>query len=277
MEAAKPYRSVYTGALWLVPVLLGTILWLYYMLPAGQDWMEFFRPATLAMLHGESPYSIKNFHNAPWTLLPFFPLAVLPHRLGRLGLFLFGFSSFVYIAFKLKAKPPSLLLFLTSFPVVACLYGGGLDWMPMLSFVTPAPVSLLFAAMKPQVGIGIGFFWLIDAWLEGGIKRVARDFLPIVILLLLSFAHYGFWIGTSLGKWDSPVNAAFFPYLIPIGLYLLYTRQKPAAMASCICLSPYYTFFGLSAPLVVLFQHPRLMLIGWIVLWIYPLSRILLL
>ena len=276
MEATRPYRAEYTGVLFLIPILLIVLLWLYYMLPAGQDWMVFFRPATLAILRGESPYSIKDFHNAPWTLLPFIPLAVLPHRLGRLGLFLFGFLSFVYIAFRLKAKPPSLLLFLTSFPVVACLYGGGLDWLPMLSFVTPAPVSLLFAAMKPQVGIGVGLFWLIDAWLTGGIKRVVWDFVPVVVFLLGSFAHYGFWIGNSLGKWDCPVNAALFPYLIPIGLYLLYMRQKPAAMASCICFSPYHTYFGLSAPLVALFQYPRLMLIGWIVLWMYPLSRILL-
>jgi hypothetical protein len=147
----------------------------------------------------------------------------------------------------------------------------------MLSFITPAPISLIFAAMKPQVGIGIAIFWFFEAWRMGGVREVLKTFAPVTFLLGISFAMYGFWVLTYSGKWNTPVNVSLFPYLLPLGIYMLYVKQKQAAMASCICLSPYYTFFGLSAPLVALFQYPRLMFIGWAVLWLYPLLRILIL
>lgn len=259
----------------LIPTILIALWILYTNLPIGQDWIEFFRPATLTMLDGDSPYTIKDFNNAPWTLIPFIPFALMPYRLGRLGVWLLGFVSFAYIPYKLKAKPISVLLFITSYPVVTCLYGAGLDWMPMLSFVLPAPVSLIFAAMKPQVGVGIGLYWLIESWHTGGIKLVIKNFLPVSLLLASSFVIYGFWVSTYSEKWISPVNISIFPYLIPLGIYLLYTRQKPAAMASCVCFSPYFTFFSLSAPLVALFEHPRLMFLAWIVMWAFPLAPFL--
>jgi hypothetical protein len=248
---------------------------LYSNLPVGQDWIQFFRPATLSILRGESPYKIKDFNNAPWTLLPFIPFVLLPYRIGRLGVFLLGFLAFAYVAYKLKAKPVSALMFMTSFPVIACLYGGGLDWMPMISFVTPAPIALIFAAMKPQVGIGIGFYWLIESWQRGGIKLIVKQFYPVSLLFLISFALYGFWVMTSVGKWNNPVNISLFPYLVIIGIYLLYTRQKRAAMASSVCFAPYFTFFSLSAPLVALFEHPRLLFAVWLMLWAYPLLKAL--
>src|SRR5215208_5203077 len=61
----------------LVVALLPT---LYDSVPVEQDWVQFFRPVTLAMLHGQNPYSIQDFHNAPWTLIPFIPLALMPDK-----------------------------------------------------------------------------------------------------------------------------------------------------------------------------------------------------
>ena len=258
----------------LLLVLLPVLLYLLYEnLPIGQDWYEFFQPAAVALLHGQSPYAIKNFHNAPWTLLPFIPFALLPYRLGRLGIFVLGFAGFAHVAQSLKAKPVSMILFMTSFPVLACLYGGGLDWLPMLSFVMPAPVALIFAAMKPQIGFGIALFFLFESWQAGGIKQVIRTFLPVSILLFVSFALYGFWVSTIAGKWNNPVNISLFPYLLPLGVYLLYTRQKHAAMASSICFAPYFTFFTLAAPLAALLERPRLMFLAWVITWIFPIAK----
>jgi len=233
---------------------------LYILMPAnsGQDWGESFRPAALVIFHGGSSYHVPEFYNAPWTLLPLIPLAILPYQWGRIGMFLISLAGFGYLAYKSNAKPLSVALFLTSFPVVACLWGGELDWLPMLGFVTPAPIALILAATKPQIGIGIALYWLVRSWKTGGVKEVRHNFLPVSILLAGSFVLYGFWVGTFNNKWTHPVNVSVFPYLMIIGLYLLFTMQKRAAGGGLL-LSPYYTFFSLSALLVAFWECPK----GW--------------
>ena len=50
----------------LVLLILVALPSLYYSVSVGQDWYQFYRPATLALLHGQNPYGIHDFHNAPW-------------------------------------------------------------------------------------------------------------------------------------------------------------------------------------------------------------------
>ena len=257
----------------LILLILIALPLLYYSIPIGQDWIEFFRPATLALIHGQNPYDIRDFHNAPWTLIPFIPFALMPYQLGRAGLFLLGFGCFLFVALRLKAKPVSVILFVTSYPVISCLNGGGIDWLPMLSFVTPAPISLIFAAMKPQIGIGIGLYWLFESWRMGGIRTVLKNFLPVTILLLVSFALYGFWILTFIGKSQNAVNMSLFPYSVPLALYMLWvsiTKQHTKlAMAAGPFLAPYHTLFSLAAPLVAFFDYPKLLALVSACLWVH--------
>lgn len=264
----------------LAVLFLAALPVIYYGVPIGQDWVQFFRPATLAFVHGQNPYDVRDFNNAPWTLIPFIPFAVMPTRLGSAGFFLLGFASFLYIAYKLGAKPIGVILFITSYPVISCLNGGGIDWLPMLSFVTPAPVSLIFAAMKPQIGIGIAIYWLVESWRAGGIRTVVKNFLPVTVLLAFSFAIYGFWIMTFLNKAQvtvNTVNVSLFPYLLPVGVYLLWVairrRNSRPAMAAGPFFAPYHTLFSLAAPLVALLDFPYLLAIASAVTWMHGVIR----
>ncbi len=261
----------------LVILVLAILPLLYYSIPISQDWIQFYRPATLAFLRGQNPYSIRDFHNAPWTLIPFIPFALLPDRLGRMGFFLLGLICFFYIPYKLGAKPVSVILFVTSYPVINCLNGGGIEWLPMLAFITPAPVSLIFAAMKPQVGIGIGLYWLFESWRLGGIRTVVKNFLPVTLLLLASFAIYGFWIMTFIGKSQNVVNMSLFPYSVPVGLYLLWIaitqRRARPAMAASPFVAPYHTLFSLAVPLVALLDYPKLLVAISACFWIMGIVR----
>src|SRR6266498_2835997 len=99
-----PVIAINPRVILLLILLLIALPLLYYNLPIGQDWIQHFLPAALAMLHGESPYE-HGFYNAPWTLLPFLPLAPLPYPLGRLAIFLMGLSGFYFIAAKLSTGP----------------------------------------------------------------------------------------------------------------------------------------------------------------------------
>jgi hypothetical protein len=145
----------------------------------------------------------------------------------------------------------------------------------MLSLVTPPAVSLVFAAMKPQIGLGVAIYWLLLAWELGQIRLIARWFAPALFMLAASLLAYGFWPLTFIGKSENPANVAAFPYLIPLGLYMLWTRRADASKASGIFFAPYHTLYSAVLPLTVLFKHPRLMFIAWLILWAYQLFEVM--
>ncbi len=218
------------------------------------------------MFHGQSPYPY-GFYNAPWTLLPLMPFAFLPIRIGQICIFVLGLLAFGIIAYKLKARPLVFVLFLTSMPVISCLYNGGIDWLVMLSFVLPAPFSLMLAVTKPQLGVGIIIYWLFESWQVGGYREVIRNFAPVTLMLAVSFWLYGFWFLSYSDRLNTSFNFSIFPYLIPIGLYLLYSRRKNAAMAAGVCIAPYFTPGAIVTLIVALFDSPILFAIAWVVSW----------
>jgi hypothetical protein len=209
----------YARILILAVTGLTFLVMLYAWLPAGDDWPTFFRPAVLLMIQGRSPYEANiGFYNPPWALLPLIPIALLPFQLGRLALFLISLGAFAYGARKLTSNLISILLLLTSAPVGFCLLGGNIDWLLMLAFVTPAPFSLILAAIKPQIGGGIAIYWLIVSWQQGGARRVLQNFMPVGLLLFASFLLYGFYPASYSQLSSVSWNAAPFPYLVPIGI-----------------------------------------------------------
>lgn len=261
-------KTIYLKSITVVMLAGIALVLLYISVPPMSDWTTSFRPAALAMLHGQNPYDLPNFHNAPWVLVPLIPIAILPDQLGRTCLFVISFAGCLYLLHKLKASPWSMILFMSSSPILNMFYYGELDWVAMFSFITTPIPALLFAAIKPQIGFGIGLYWLILAWRQGKSRLVLKWFAPVFFLLGLSFYMYGFWVMSFSTRLTDRVNISIFPYLIPVGLYLLYTRAKNGAMASGVLFAPYHSGIALCAPLVSLLQHPRLLLVAWILTWI---------
>lgn len=88
----------------MLMLILGlfVIVWLFSLvLPAAVDWSWVFRPASLAMLNGESPFSIEGFFNAPWTPLLLLPIAVLPDKIGRAALLVVSLISLAIVGKKM--------------------------------------------------------------------------------------------------------------------------------------------------------------------------------
>lgn len=271
------------GKLVLLSILIvATFPFLYLYLPSGLDWHNAYRPAALSVLRGESPYGMSEFgqafYNPPWALIPFLPFAMMPYQVGRVGVFIMGLAGFTIVAYKLKAPPISLLIFLTSAAVIGCLNNGNLDWLPMLSFILPARWGLILAAIKPQIGIGVGIYWLFESYREGGILAVFKTFAPVSFLLFLSFGLYGFWFLEFSRLENNLNNMSLFPYSIPVGLYLIWAsirgRDIRPAMASSPLLAPYVTQFSYAAVLASLLQKPVWLGIVSAVLWIPVILRV---
>ena len=248
-------------------------------LPPGIDWRDTYRPATLALLSGKSPYSIDIFFAAPWGLIPLIPFALLPVNLGRAILFLIGISSFAFTAHRLGAKPPALIAFLLSPPVAHCLLNSNIEWLPLLGFIMPPQIGLFFIVIKPQIGIGVGLFWLIEAWRSGGFREAIRVFLPVSLAISISFIIFGLW---PLRFSDTltlarAYNASLWPSSIPIGLALLvasiHKRNIKYAMASSPCLSPYVLLHAWVVALVPVLSQPIETIAAVIGLWILVIIR----
>ncbi len=235
---ARPWAGVVLGLL-----LIGLIAASAMFLPRGVDWYTAFRPASLAMLSGQSPYTVPGFHNPPWTLLPIIPFAVLPEAIGRGAVAVIGLVCYAFIGIRLGARPVTLALFLLSPPVLHSTLNSNTDWLALLGVVMPPNIGMLLLASKPQLGIGVIIYQLVESGRTGGARRIASDFWPLVTFTLLSLAVYGLWplrFGDELGLWW---NASLWPGSIPFGLAFIAIavtkRRVRAALVASPMLSPY--------------------------------------
>jgi len=264
-------------------ILFYILLNIFQNLDIGRDWRITYRPAVLEMVHGRSPYNIKVFYAAPWSLVPLIPFALLPYEIGNVCIFLLGLFAFAYTAHKLGATPASMVIFLLSAAVVGCLLNGNIEWMPLLGMILPAPIGLIFAVTKPQVGIGIAIYWFIRIYRTKGLWAVVKTFSPVILITLLSFWIYGFWIlGFQRTLEQSAVsayayNASVWPHGIFVGLWLLYKsiqKENPrAAMAASPFLSPYALQYTWVAVLTGVIHAPLELLAVSVGLWIPVVLR----
>lgn len=258
---------------------IGLIIFLSLFLPSGVDWNVSYRPAAQALLHLRNPYAVREFYNAPWSLLPILPLALLPSAVGRAVFFLGSAVALGLAAHRLGAKPLTLGAFLLSPVVMHSLLNGNIDWLVLLGFSLPPRFGLFFLVVKPQEGAIVALFWLVESWRKGRFKEVARVFWPVTVALLASFLLYGFWplrFGAALGKsW----NASLWPFSIPVGLVLtvaaLRKRDIKYAMGASPCLSPYVLFHAWAGALVALVTYDAEMVMAVVGLWILVIIRVI--
>jgi hypothetical protein len=196
--------------------------------------------------------------------------------------------SFAFVAYRMGAKPFILALFLLSYPVLGDLANGNIEWMPMLGFVLPPQIGLMFVLIKPQVGVGVSIFWLLEAWREGGVRQVARTFAPVIILFLGSFLLYGFWplhflntlaLANKIQSDNSlDYNASLWPIGVVVGLALLITaikkRNYRLSIMSSPFLSPYALMATYATSLLAWIKKPWIFLVIWAITWIPVVLRV---
>lgn len=265
------------GALTILVIGLIAIMSMY--LPQAVDWHGAFRPATLEILHGRSPFNANGFYHAPWSLIPLIPLAVLPEPIGRALLVLISLASYAFVAHKLGAKPIAIVFLLVSPPVLHLIINGNLDWMAAIGFILPPQWGLFFIAIKPQMGLAVAPFWLIEVWRRGGLKLVIKTFAPFTVVLLLSFVLFGLWPLGATRATDLWWNASLWPVSIPVGLALFVAsirmRKIEYAMAASPCLSPYVLLHSWIGALLAIVSSVPETIAAVIGLWIAVIYRLI--
>lgn len=247
----------------------------------GLDWNALFLPLTQAFLHGQNPFDLQRGLFVPWALVFTVPFALLPQKLGVFFLFVFTAISYVYIARRLGAKELALVAFLFSPAVSTELLILNVDIFVFWGFVLPPPVAIPLLLIKPQVG-GIYVIYLaIEAWREGGLRKLSLTLVPTLLVVVLSFAIFGNWIAAQYSAatvapkqfW----NTSLFPYSLVIGVPLavlaLWRRGKRAAMAATALCSPYITLPSWGAPLLACLQNDRLTVVLVVAMMILRITQ----
>jgi hypothetical protein len=278
VDFIKKNSKTIAGITVILIVALVILAAMVIFLPYGIDWSTYFRPAARAMLSGKSPYDVPGFFNPPWALIPLLPLALLPESLGRAALFLISFGSMALIVRRLGATSIlAVTAFLCSLPVGHGLFNANIDWLVMLGFIMPPQFGMLFACIKPQVGMAVIFFWIVEALRRGGVREALRISMPLILLTLVSLLIYGWWPGkpgSAVIQGDTGFNSYTWPLSVPFGLIFLAlsmkTRNIRWSMPASPCLAPYAAFHSWAAALVALARHPRAMAAVSALTWLVP-------
>ena len=276
----KPYPFVF-------PLIFGvvTLLVLYWGVSQiwpiiGIDWKETYYPAVQAVLHGNSPYTVSTFRNVPWTVIPLIPLGLFSETTGGILFFIATLAAYAWAAYRLKASRIVLIAFLLSPPVVYGMRMLNVDILVLLGFTLPAPIGLFFVLIKPQMGIAIALFWLVEAWRVGGVKKIIQTFAPVTIAIIVSFILFGNWLaGRQSDLPGSFWNASLWPWAVPIGVVLvalsLRDRRADYAMAASPFLSPYLAYHSWASVLAGLIQYDYEFVIAVLAMWLVAVIRAL--
>lgn len=230
-----------------VSILVAVAAYFAAKLPTA-DFYETFYPAARSILKGQSPYDVSGFMSAPWGLIPLLPFAIFPPIWAHGLFFMVSVCLLIYFAWRMGSNALAAIAMLLSPTAIGALLVGNLDPLVVMGMFIPPAWGLLFLMVKPQIGLGVTFYYFVESFRQGKLLKVIRVFTPITITYLLALVLFPIWYVRMLNQPANMWNRSLFPYSIPIGLFFLYLaiRRKNAffAMAATPFLAPYTTFYS---------------------------------
>ncbi len=221
-------------------------VWMASLVP-NADWSGTFEPAGRYVLQGHSPYEQPLYLNPPWAILLVLPFLLFPPAIARGLLLVCSLAALIYIAWRLHSPRLAVVALLLSPTAIGALLAGTLDLLILLGiFLTPA-WGLLVLMIKPQIGLGVALYDLIEAWRSNRALGILRTFAPVVIAYLVCAVLFPVWVDRIIHKPENVWNRTLFPYSIPLGIFFLWLavrrRNVYFALAGTPFLSPYLTFY----------------------------------
>lgn len=269
-EISLPMALLSTGIILFISLFVPSLI---QVVEFGLDWYGTFRPAVLS----GQPYNYPNFFSPPWVVLLLYPFALLPPGMDMVAIISISIAIWIIVMRRFGARPIwILLMFFTPQLWWGILYGN-IDFLVLIGLLLPAPIGLIFVLVKPQVGIGIAVYWIIESYRRGGYKEFLITVAPISLLTALFCIPYGFWPLELLRVTERPWNISLFPYLIGGGLILLIRavkkRQPGLALTASPFLSPYVASWSLPVAAIGLLPSQVNMILATLSLWAAWLIR----
>ena len=212
---------------------------------ASVDWKGTFQKAALALLAGESPYTVSTFHNPPWLLLPLMPIALFSSSTGSAIIFMANLYAYIFVIIRLRMNKWLIIPYVIFSGMLANSANGNIEGLLALGFLMAPTIGLFFVLIKPQIGFAVALYWLFDEIQNKGLKSAVKLFLPVTLAFGISFIIWGFWPISASSLIDVWWNASIWPRGLPLGILLLILairkHEIKLAIAASPFLSPYLT------------------------------------
>jgi hypothetical protein len=232
----------------LIGLLAATVVAVYAasLLPTA-DWFDTFDPAARGVFSGHLPYERIGYVYPPWAVVPLLPIVLFPPNIAHGLMFVVSLLILVYIMWRLRVPPLAAIAFLLSPTAVGALLVNNIDPFIIAGILFPPVWGLFFLVIKPQIGVGVVIYYLVEAWKVGRFRQVFKTFTPVGIAYLASALLFPVWIERMIHNPQNPWNRSLFPYAIPLGLFLLWLgirkRNPYFALASAPFFAPYHSFY----------------------------------
>ena len=247
---------------YLVPII--ALLFLAFALPIGRDW-TIYSVTSLEQL--QTPYDIPGFRGMPFAFFAL-PHALLNIDIGNAINLTLNILVITAVAYTYAGKQWHIAaaITMTSPMGVNLIMNNNIDWIPLSAFLVADWLAYPLLAMKPNILAGMALI------------RFKRNpnimvLIPLIIMLIASIAIWGAWwqhLGSGLTSvhW----NIAPFPYMIPVGVFLLWKawQSDDEIIAACATpfLVPYFAPYSLTGLHVLLAaKYRRAAIYLWCFSW----------
>lgn len=235
------------------PAALMILIVIVFAFPIGRDWQTW-NVSGIAQI--QAPYTMPGFTGMPFAFFAL-PHSLLSIDIGNavnllLNILVIAAVARVYAG---KGWHIAVAITMTSPMGINLIMSNNIDWIPLSAFLFTDWMAYPLLAMKPNVLAGAALI------------RFKRNpsplvLMPLIIMLIASIAIWGTWwqhLGSGLK--DVPWNFAPFPYMIPVGLFLLWKawQKDDEIIAACATpfLVPYFAPYSLTGVHVLLAARYR--------------------
>ena len=245
----------------------------YAFPPRGVAWSTF----SSLPAHWTTPYDVDTFINPPY-IMAFILYMLLPFRWSNAINAIINLGVLALVNWKYKGGLFGLLLIFTSAYFLNLMVVNNIDWIPLLGVMCPPWLGAILISVKPQTVAGVGLIWLK--------RHGPKVLIPVTVVAALSLVIWRGWIFQwiasehKLGLESAGWNFALFPYLVPLGIFMLYKAWKTddeilAAMATA-CFMPYFAMYSVTSVLAIAGRKHRIYAITlWVIGWILIVRNIL--
>lgn len=236
--------------------------------PDGVDWYWCFSQVPY---HLFDPYSIRMFINPPWLSVFLIPFKYF----GSIGLVINAALTMLVVGMLVMSRGGSklsLLLSLTSFPILSMIAKGNIEWVVMIGFILQNRWGLPLLLLKPQVGL-LAFL----SWADFKNHKILF-FVPALVIVGASFLIWGNWVlgimnnVSSLGiTW----NLSIFPYGIPVGVVFLLLaiydeapRSEIYGVIATLLFVPYFAAYSVGVLFILIsLSYKKVAIFLWLAMW----------
>jgi len=236
-----------------------------FVLPMGRDWPAY---SVTSLDQLQTPYDIPSFRGMPFAFFAL-PHALLNIDIGNainlaLNILVIAAVARTYAG---KSWHIAVAITMTSPMGINLIMSNNIDWIPLSAFLITADcLAYPLLAMKPNVLAGA-------ALIRFKHNPNPTALIPLMAVLIASIVVWGAWwqhLGSDLMgvSW----NFAPFPYMIPIGAWVLWDAWKSEDEIKAACATPFlvpyfapYSLTGLHVLLASRYRKAAIWLwcIGW--------------